>query len=401
VNQKGPRLIIGAALAVAVPAAVLHFSAADERLAAGLSASPFGWPRVLVAHLVTALPLGLIVAGWVRSLPTVRESARGFWVALGLIAAGLAATLCPGIGEAVVASEFGPVPLLIMRSLLAFGLVLPWCVWAIDSPSAPLARPSVMFGLGLGLAVLPCGLYAEAVTAARTEQARDLLSRERVVKAEMVLTGLCELGSDRPIGKQSAFEVRTGVAKLIPKMRQAAERPLPASALIPARIERAGLLIRLDRLDEAAALLRPLTPDDNTATLLLATVYRDQARWSESDALYTTALEKLLPMSPADVAARNACLTAFEGLAFNAREDRRPADAERVLKWGLEALPSEAAFFHFQLGRHYADGGRPGLALEHLRTAATLAPAKFQAPADTQIRQLRTHTPGCLLVGFP
>ena len=61
------RLLLGCALAVAVPAALLHYTADDARLAAGLSASPFGWPRVLVAHFVTVVPLGLLLAGRLRT----------------------------------------------------------------------------------------------------------------------------------------------------------------------------------------------------------------------------------------------------------------------------------------------------------------------------------------------
>ena len=62
VNRSELRLVVGCMLAVCVPAAVLHFTAAADRRAAGLTAPPFAWPRMLVAHLVTALPLGLIVA---------------------------------------------------------------------------------------------------------------------------------------------------------------------------------------------------------------------------------------------------------------------------------------------------------------------------------------------------
>jgi tetratricopeptide (TPR) repeat protein len=211
-----------------------------------------------------------------------------------------------------------------------------------------------------------------------------------------VLTGLVELGSDRPVAQKPPAELRKALAAHIPKLRKAADHPLPPSAPPQARIERAALLIQIDRLDEAAALLEPLAPDGDTATLLLATVYRDKGRWAESDALYCGVLDRLLPRAQGDPAAREMCFTAVEGLAFNAREDRRPADAKRVLLRGLESLPSEAAYFHFQLGRHHADGGRPGLAIEHLRTAAALDPAKYGERAATLIRTNRASTPACL-----
>jgi len=403
VNRSELRLVVGAVLAVAVPAAVLHSATPDERLAVGLTAAPFAWPRVLVAHLATALPLGLIVAGWVRSLPGMKDTPRGLWMAVGFGWAGVVAALSPGIGDAIAGSGFGPVPLLLLRATLAITLVLPWCIAATAPPSgARLIRwPGIAFGVGLGLAVIPCGMYTDAVTGARTEQAAELLARERLVRAEAVVGGLCELGSERQVANQSPADVRKGLGQVIPRLRRAADRPLPASAPRGARLERALLMIQLDRLDEAAGLLRPLSPADTTAALLLATVHRDQERWAESDALYSAALEKRLPRAENDANARADCLIALEGLVFNARADRRPADAERVLNRGLEALPSEAAYLHFQLGRHYADGGRPGPAVEHLRAAAAIDPNGYQSAADDQIRRIRTHTPACLLTRSP
>ena len=87
-----------------------------------------------------------------------------------------------------------------------------------------------MSALGVALAVLPCGLYAEAVTAARTEQANDLLGRERVVRADAVLAGLVELGSDRPVEGKSPAEVRKELAAVLPRLRQAADRPVSVTA---------------------------------------------------------------------------------------------------------------------------------------------------------------------------
>ena len=128
VNRSDLRLVLGLVLAVAVPAAIVHFAASDKRLVAGLTAAPFAWPRVLVAHLITALPLGLIVAGWARSLPAMNQIHRGLCVVLGLGWAGVFSALSDGIGDAIAVSEFGPVPLLLLRSLFALLLVFPWCL---------------------------------------------------------------------------------------------------------------------------------------------------------------------------------------------------------------------------------------------------------------------------------
>lgn len=390
------RFFLGCVLAVVVPAAALHLTAAPERLRAGLTAAPFGWPRVLVAHLIAALPLGVLGARLLRSAPAVNGVVRGVWVALGGAVAGAAVLVCPGIGESVAGGEFGAVPLLLLRALIALGLVLPWCVWATDPP-APRepARSKWVFGLGAAFALVPCGLYCDAAVAARTDQAADLVRRARVARAEAVLTGLVELGSDRAVDRRSLAAMRKEYAELLPKLEATAARPLLTSASNRSRAERALVLIQLDRPTEAAELLEPLaTPDNDTVTLLLASVYRDLERWGVSDELYTRVLEKKLPNAATDSRAADECAGAIEGLAFNARADRRPGDAERALKRGLESVPGRAALFHLQLGKHYHDGGRPGPALEHLRAAAQLDP--LVAPeAERVVRQIHTATPGC------
>ena len=252
----------------------------------------------------------------------MNEMVRGAWVAIGLVAAALATIAGDGIGESIAASSVGAAPLVVFRAALALGLVLPWCVAAIDSTvqQEGFPRPGLVFGIGLGLAVIPCGMYTEAIVEARTNRCRELLDRERLVKADVVVSGLCELGCERPIQSKSPAELRRALAAHIPKLRRAAEQPLLPSAPPRVRLGRAALLIQLDQLDAASNLLLPLVPVDDTATLLLATVYRDQEKWAASDELYSTALERLLPLASNNPAARAGCLTALEGLAFNAEQ---------------------------------------------------------------------------------
>ncbi len=238
------------------------------------------------------------------------------------------------------------------------------------------------------------------VTAARTEEATALLTQKRLAKAEGMVTGLCELGSERPINMMTPAEMRKRLADTLRALRWEANEPFPNTLASPAdRLSRAVLLVQLERLDDAASLLRPLVPGDDAATLMLAAVYQNQQRWAESDAHYAAILEKLLPLAPTEDTARTGCRTAFDGLADNARLADRPADAETVSDRALRELPADAAHFHFLLGRHYYDAGRFRLALDHLRTAAQLDQAGLGAPTDDLIRRIRTSTPGCLEAG--
>jgi hypothetical protein len=395
VKSTGSRLFLGSVLAVVVPALVLHYTAEAGRRGAGLTVPPFGWPRVLVAHLACAVPLGWLVASWVRTIPAVRDSARGPWVGGGVVLCGLGAVVLPGFGEGIVAGEVGSLAALVLRAILALGLVLPWCV--TFAPAGPQLPPGLAFGIGFGLAVLPCGLYSHAVIVNRTELAREQLQRERLAQARPVVLGLCELGSEEPFGRATPHQVLRHLDATLAKLERAVERPLAASAPVTARLERATLLVRLNRLDEAIALLAPLAGSDPTAGLFLAGIYRDRNRWAESDELFTAALDHFGPRSGNDAHAAEMCRMAYEGLAFNARQSGRPADAERVLRAGLAAHPTLAAFFHYELGRHHADGGRPRQAARHLQEAARLDPTRYGEPAEMLRRSLLTGPYGCSL----
>ncbi len=385
---------LGSLLAVAAPGLILHYSADPERLAAGLGAPPFAWPRLMGAHLATALPVAWLLAGRAGRLPAAA------WALVGLLAAGAAAGAGPVLADLVVGLDLGWVPALCMRSTLAAGLVLPWCAGARALAGERLGRPghpSLLLGLAALASLVPCGLYAGSM--ARSEGARvgELVARERPVRAGALLEGVLEVGGDWPIAGKRPRELAAGLAKSVAELRRRAARDLPAEATRDARIERAVLFIRLERLGDAAALLERIEPCDTLVTLLLATVYRDSGRLAESAGLFGAALDDCLPRAESDPAARSGAVTALDGLLYIYREERRPKEAEALLARGLEALPADAAYLHFQLGRHCADAGRPGEALGHLRRAAELDPKRYGAEVGPAVGQLRTHTPGCLL----
>jgi hypothetical protein len=391
------RLLIGCVLAVLVPAWLWHGTTEEARRLAGLTAEPFAWPRLLVGHLMSALPLGLLLARGVRTIPTLNAVPQGGWVVLAIAVAGLIALLNAGLGELAISGVLGFVPLLVLRASLAVAAVLPWCVWATQAKPTvpPVTRPGLWLGLGLGLALVPCGLYTELVIESRTATATEWLASSRLARAERQLRGLLELGSDRPVAGQPPQQVYRGLTEQVRRLERRAATPLPPQATPADRFARAEVCIQLDRLDEAADLLRPLTPQSRIATLLLATVERDRGNWAASEAAYQLVLDRLVPELPHNPQAVSDCRVAFEGLAFAARSAARPHDAERHLLRAIETLPSEAAHFHFLLGQHYADGGRPTAALEHLQTAARLDPPTYSEQAETLLRQLRTHTPAC------
>jgi hypothetical protein len=396
VTRADARFLLGLVLAVAVPAAALHALVPDDaRRAAGLTAAPFAWPRVLVAHLLCALPLGLLVARSLCAAARANDVPPGAWPAVAAAVLGAVAVASPGLADALSGGEFGEVPLLVLRALVALVLVLPWCAWARSEPE-PLPRAGVAFAVATGLSLVPPALYASAATAARASTASEWAATGRVAKAERALAGLCELGRARPVNGKPPGELRRALLRELERLGAGAKYPLTASAPPRARVARAEVLIQLDRLDESAALLEPLAAGSLEARLLLATVDRDRGRYTESAAHYEAVIARAVPDAAQFPAARETARGAFEGLAFVARADARPADAEAALLRAREALPADAAHFHFLLGKHYNDGGRPAKALEHLRRAAELDPKYADRAAEIE-RAIRTGTPACVL----
>lgn len=388
-NRAECRLFVGAMLAVLVPAASLEYFCSPERHAAGLTAAPFAWRRILVAHLTAAIPFGLACGVALRSRPTISRMGIGPWIVLGIA--------MPAIAGRTTLEIEGEISCLLVRSALAAALVVPWCVLAI-APRRQGKDGSVwiVLAVGAGLAIVPCGLYGDAVMAGYTREATDLMLQQRLQRAGETVAGLCELGSGRPVGSRTPANAQKWIAARLAELRREADRPLPSPARPSDRVDRAIALVKLERLDDAAELLRPIVPDDETASLMLAAIHAHRQRWPESDSLYRAILDGRLAASQSDPRAREVCRAALTGLAENARSDRRFADEEATLRRGVVELPRDASQFHFLLGRHYHARGQNGPALDELTAAVRLDPAVYRKLAEPIVQQIRDSTPSCL-----
>src|SRR5262245_1568903 len=101
----------------ALPTAWLHFSIPEERTSMGLTAAGFGWPRVLVVHLVAAIPLGLLI-------PLGLNLRSAIVAGLGVSALGVG--LAPAIAANLNALEAGFLARVLVRGVIAVGLIAPW-----------------------------------------------------------------------------------------------------------------------------------------------------------------------------------------------------------------------------------------------------------------------------------
>ncbi|HEY1600489.1 MAG TPA: hypothetical protein VGG64_12860 [Pirellulales bacterium] len=397
--------VLGGCAALAV--AGLSLAGAAGWHGAGV-ATVFGWQRVAVVHLLSTLPASVCLAALVTQRFSLgRPRLMGIlWASVGTIVALFVAGALPDVARAVDADHVG----FIARALLRVGtcliLELPWCLaaecWAEawEDRARRDQQPDRATLAALVIAILAAvGLpaaYAVDLYRRQTAVAADLIERQQLVAAQRVITRLCAIGSVRPIAGIAPAAIERKLAESIVTLDQRLEKSQIAEMKPAGQIEQARLLAMLDRGAEASQLLNPLAAAHAEAALLLAAVLQQQRQWTESSQWYRTGAELLQaePDSAANTAGR---VRALNGLAFNARERTQYAEAEAAYRQGLATIPAAAGHFHFQLGRHYQQAGRPLSAAEHLKAAAELAPETYAQQAQQLLRQLAAESPGCVL----
>ena len=399
-NPPSMRIGLGMASAVIMPALLMHSFAPIERLHLGLTCAPFGWPIVMIVHMVASLPIGVVTSvGLVRPSNRVRRrTLMAVSILVGL--AGVSAVLFWGESTAKVLEGWkaGFLARDIARAIIAYLLVLPWLI--VDSlrqgPDPRITATPAAFLAGAMIALLPPLVYAKQMIESRSIELNANLRTGRLLKAKAILVGLSDLGAWRDAGAASPTQTLRELEGTLVRMEREVNRDLPAPAAPSKRLERAFLLIQLERLEEAEPILRSLSETTTDALLLLGAIYRDQARWSESERVYRQAVASIRTGAVRDRSDQERLTTAYDGLAEAARSGGRPEVAEQTYQEARRRLPARAGYFAFQLGRHYLSGGRPSDALTQLRQAVGLDPT-LEAQVRPLILQAQVSTPACLL----
>ncbi len=394
-------------LAAVVPLASLWLATPAPRAAHGLTVSPFGWPSLLITHCLTALPLAAVVAGWVVTR-VKRNSLVAAGVA-GLVFAAGGSLLTGPLGEVLDSFPAEFAARCAVRSLFCFLLALPWAV-AARSCSPPSRDSRVMLAVGLVVAVVLPGVWADGLAKETAAAAQGEVSANRTTRGRRLLDGVCDLDPRRAMADE-----RTGAAEarrqLVSEEKTLTERVAGAdlSALRPTdRLLHANGLVSLDRPAEAEPILRELARTQPQVNLPLARVWHLLGRHEESDTAARAFLGAAIPEvnKPVDesnkrqvelrASIRRWCVEAFDLLAENATKRGDNAAREAALREGLEVLPAEEAYFRFQLGRHCKLCGRPVDALRELNEAVRLD-RRYEPAAAGMIREVRELTPACLI----
>ncbi|HYT87270.1 MAG TPA: hypothetical protein VEL76_00990 [Gemmataceae bacterium] len=394
--------LIGAVLGVAVPLGALTAATGEEHRALGLMAAPFAWTRLLVVHLLATLPLCLLAAA---VLGRASRGAAWGWGLLGVLAAGLTVAAGASLAGGLGLRQAGFTWAALVRCLWCLALQLPWCLMGrcLADGHAPAAVCGLRWPrlvLAAVIAVAPPVLYARHLIEVQSQRAAEWLRADRLVAAQGLIEGLCDLGSSRPLFGRSPAEMLSELRQKIRQYSAATAVRLPERAPVRIRIDVARMLRALGRPVEAERRLTGIPETNVAAVLLRADLLQDLERWEESSRDYRRALALLAGLRPRDPRETawgiEERVAAYNGLASNARERWAYAEAEAVYREGLEKVPEAQAHFHFQLGRLYQNG-RPVEALRHLETAVRLEPVTYTEQARPLIDKIKRQTPGCLV----
>ncbi len=385
-------------LALGAPVGAILLSRAGEAAVI----SPFGWPHLAVVHVLAVVALGFQIASLMRwAAPGLR---RGPTAAVCIIVAvavsGLTALYGSEVGRALDQRNPEFFARLLIRSLWCLALTLPWCgAIAALAPKEAARPPRLGWWILLCLvAVALPGIFAHDSAARQSAVAEELLARRQFRTARPIVAALADVGSWHIFGQRSAAKTRDFLADELHSLDRKTAEPLPLDASAEERMTRAVNLAILGRFDNARQTIEDPAAHDADAALLLAAILQDAGHWGASTQWYEQAIKLLdvgeIPRS--ETAPR--LVTAYQGLAYNAREQGRYRDAARFYDEALERAPEQAAMVHFLLGQHYQLGGRPALAADEFQRAIELDAARFAVPAGTRLHDLRLQSPACFLI---
>lgn len=382
-------------LAVVLPLTALSLAAPAERSSHGLAVKPYGWPSLLVIHFLAVLPISLLIADLLKSALRIQNVVP--FLLVGFLMCGIAFVGIDPFGERLESLEVDFGLRIVIRTLVAIGLTIPFLVAArVGTPELPRSKIAIL--VSLVVAFLLPGIWAEKLIKENLSKVTNDISRGRLLRASHDLGGLTDLAPDRTFStgsdSRTLSELKKMLAKDISKINERVVRAPKESAKWSEKIEYVSDLIALDRLSEAERILLTL-PNNPVAQRRLSEVYQLQNRFAESDAVLKEFLkEGLTRLDKPNVKA--ACVEAFDALANNAAEQRDYPRVEAILKEAIQKIPSEEAHFRYELGLHYKMRNRPFDAQREWNEALRLNPS-LEPVIGPLLRNLKEHTPACLV----
>ncbi|MCH8042621.1 MAG: tetratricopeptide repeat protein [Planctomycetes bacterium] len=401
-KRRIPQSIALVAAAVVSMGALL-WAADAGRQTIGLAVSPFGWQRLVVVHVLSSLLLSWAIATLAsEAIPVLRSGwLVGMWIVAGAALAWLTLSSGAFIAHAMDADRFGYSVRLLVRVLWPVLLQLPWCLAGVAMAGemvrarGPASR-AALATLALTAALVAPACYLSSLLSQQMPAVVEVVAKPRIFKAKISLRRLCDVGSTQALelvnldtGQPVRLSPQQALDALDAKQALIADRIKQLRVSDPdttSALELASLLAALERRAEARQLLEPIAEENPRAAVQLAQLFQEEGDWPQSSRWFETALERAQSNPPQDLGEAAASVElqsrSYDAMAYNAGKMKQFDDAERYYLEALEKLPSQRAYFHHQLSRHYELAGRIVKSDEQRRESARLDPDKDE-PVST------------------
>ncbi len=354
---------------------------------------PYVWLDVAIVHLLCALPLSFVMAGYIRRHLSAAASVA---LAACLLAAGCAGfldALQPALTAATISSPLAGTALRLLSALaLVIAGVLVIMTLARRQTSEDGATMTV---IGIALLCLAPASYVSARNRHDLERVGDYLGQSRFSDAQELIRGLLVLDSQRQWNGQPLLTLAADIEQTVAQLESSVAQTLPPGSTTDQRLERARLYAMLGRSDAALAVLdsidRPATNAD--AGNLRGTIHENRGAWEAALSSYASA-RTAWKAQPASDARAEGLLRATKGIAYCQRKSGRYAEAEATYQHVLALAPT--ADSHFLLAQFYDDAQHADQAREHARQAMALDPARYQQQGSRLLNKLAVYHFGCL-----
>ena len=406
-------LIAGSVLSAAVAIACLILAFADGRIV-----SPFGWDRVVVVHVMSSLPLAFVTAGLLcRTRLSMEWKPFAILIAVAWLVVITLITIFGGVFVAHVldVSDAGFTVRVAARIAWTLALEVP-CFWVVLLLVRPVRMPRRTFvhlaAWSVGVVILVPFGFIMTLTSKQTDLAKASWKAFRVDKAIEKVDRLCAVGSMASFGVQedgstesqseasevTARQAQTSLMKNATMLVEAVKLTEKLEMTAENRLALSKCLRSLGELDEAATLLEPIADQTPEAAMLLARVFQAKNDWAASSKWFQVAVDKTLAENQGDTTSLptptiQLLRQAYDYLSQNAHRMQQYDAAKQYYIEAIEHVPTHAAYFHYQLARHYDLAGRLSASLTHHQLAHDLAPGQYPPPPSWMQKFFSSSTP--------
>ncbi len=362
--------------------ALVYLLTPEARLSQGLGPPPWGPWRLVALHLSVSIPLGF----WIATLLPPRFRQR-FLMALclgALLFIGLSAACGELLDQSFLSTGVDFPVRCLWRTLLATVVVFPVCVCALDGLVQGISKGYFFAGAAGLFCLIPPTLFAWAIGSSTLSEIGDSARQGRVTREIELITRMGDLrGADwggrvRPAMRLAALYRERN--QLEGQLKQASDG-----------LDRAALLARLDRLEEALVVLKDLAATDSEAALLRCAILRAKEDWRAAAESYLNGINaweqnKVRPEMD---------WAWIEGAGQSLRMTGNNRERENLFCNALTWFPDKAGECHLEIGCAAAESGYSNRALRCWLQAESENP-RLSATIHSLRARLLSNTPTCL-----